>query len=225
MGDAFALSKVQVPPPQPQTQDNRDPKLLKAAQMYENQFLREMVRAMRKTVNESELMPAGMGEKIYREQLDDQYVDQWVGKGGVGLADLIYNQINDRYGKQFGMKNIKPLEKPKGPLPEDLKQNMKIKKNTDVKSDQFTFYINRELDKKALDIMSPWSGTVQSSFQSPEGLSVIKLDHDNGTQSTLAFNGAVSDLSPDTKVTPGDRIGRFSAEKPLIWSINYSPVS
>ncbi|MDZ4660909.1 MAG: rod-binding protein [Pseudomonadota bacterium] len=221
MGDISSIAKTQ---PQPQ-QDTRDPKLLKAAQLYESQFLREMVRAMRKTVSESELMPASMGEKIFRNQLDDEYVDQWVGKGGVGLSDLIYNQIKERYGNQFGMKNIKPLDRPRGPLPEDLKQNIKIKKNGDGKVDQFSFYINKELDKKTLEILSPWSGKVQSSFQSPEGLSIVKLDHDNGTQSTLAFNGAVSSLPPDTKVAPGDRIGRFSAEKPLIWSINYSPVS
>ena len=224
MGDISLVAKAN-PRPEPQQPDTRDPKLLKAAQLYETQFLREMVRAMRKTVNESEFMPAKMGEKIYREQLDDQYVDQWVGKGGVGLSDLIYKQINDRYGKQFGMKNIKPLDKPMGPLPTDLKQNMKIKKSGEGKVDQFSFYINKELDKKAMDILSPWSGTIQSSFQSPEGLSIVKLDHDNGTQSTLAFNGATSDLSPDTKVGPGDKIGRFSGEKPLIWSINYSPVT
>ncbi len=221
MGDISSIGKTN---PLPQ-QDTRDPKLLKAAQMYESQFLREMVRAMRKTVSESDLMPAKMGEKIFREQLDDQYVDQWVGKGGVGLSDLIYNQINERYGKQVGMKNIKPLEKPKLPLPDDNKQNIKIKKTGDAKNDQFSFYINKELDKKTMDVLSPWSARVQSSFQSPEGLSIVKLDHDNGTQSTLAFDGAPTDLLPDTKVAQGDRIGRFSAEKPLIWSINYSPVS
>lgn len=70
-----------------------------AAELYEEQFLREMVRAMRKTVPQSDLMAPNMAEKIYREQLDDQYVEAWVRNGGTGLADLIEQQIRELQGQ------------------------------------------------------------------------------------------------------------------------------
>ncbi len=203
-------------------EQEKNPKLLQAAQMYENQFLREMVRSMRKTVNESELLPTSMGEKIFREQLDDQYVDQWVSKGGVGLSDLIYNQIVDRYGQALGIKNNQQLTPQKGPLPLDTKQNIKINKKSGDNSDTFSFYINNQLDKKSLEILSPWSGRVQSSFESPDGMKVVRVDHDNGVESTLAFHGATEEIAPETRLSPGDKVGRFMGEKPLIWSIKYS---
>jgi flagellar protein FlgJ len=56
-----------------------------------------MVRAMRKTVPESDFMAPNMAEKIYREQMDDNFVDSWVDGGGVGLGDMIYDQLMQRY--------------------------------------------------------------------------------------------------------------------------------
>lgn len=74
----------------------RDERVQKAAEMYEDQFLREMVRAMKKSIPESDLVKKNMGEKIFQDQLDETHVEAWVNKGGVGLADLIYNNIMDR---------------------------------------------------------------------------------------------------------------------------------
>lgn len=71
------------------------------AKLYEGQFLRELVRQMRGTVPDSGLIEQSMGEKIYREELDNQYVESWVNEGGIGLADLIYDQILEKYGAQI----------------------------------------------------------------------------------------------------------------------------
>ena len=80
------------------TQDARDPKMLEAARSFENQFIRQMISEMRKTVPQDELLGNSMADDIFREQLDDKYADQWVDQGGIGLADMIYNQLYEKYG-------------------------------------------------------------------------------------------------------------------------------
>jgi Rod binding domain-containing protein len=78
--------------------DSRNPKLLKAAQSFEGQFIRQMIAEMRKTVPKDELVGEGMADGIYREQLDNEYADNWVNQGGIGLADMIYEQLQQKYG-------------------------------------------------------------------------------------------------------------------------------
>lgn len=72
-------------------------KLQDASRMFERQFLQEMVKAMRGTVQKSGLVPETMGERIFSEQLDHEYIRAWVDSGGVGFADHIYKNIKDRY--------------------------------------------------------------------------------------------------------------------------------
>ncbi len=71
----------------------RDQRVLDAARMYEKYFLNQMVKAMRGTVSYSDLQKPSMGEEIYRDQLDDQYVDSWTESGGIGLADMIHDEL------------------------------------------------------------------------------------------------------------------------------------
>ena len=78
---------------QPEPSRVRHPQVHKAAQLYEDQFLREMVKAMRRGIPESGFIKKNMGERIYREQLDHRYVEAWVQHGGVGLTDLIYKNL------------------------------------------------------------------------------------------------------------------------------------
>lgn len=71
----------------------RDQRVMDAARMYEKYFLNQMVKAMRSTVKYSDLQKPTMGEEIYRDQLDDQYVDSWAQTGGIGLADMIHDEL------------------------------------------------------------------------------------------------------------------------------------
>ena len=71
-----------------------------------------MVKAMRSTVHKDDgFLPTNMAENIFSEQLDQQYVEKWADKGGIGLADMIYNQMHER---MFPQHNLAP---PAGPLP------------------------------------------------------------------------------------------------------------
>ncbi|MCB9073245.1 MAG: rod-binding protein [Bdellovibrionaceae bacterium] len=81
--------------PQP-IQNDLDTQLRQAAKMYEQQFLGEMMRAMRKTVEHSEVTKPSMAEKIYQDELYSQYAEKWVDNGGNGLADLIYKELKEK---------------------------------------------------------------------------------------------------------------------------------
>src|ERR1700676_4446548 len=72
--------------------ESRDPKFLEAAKSFEGQFIRQMISEMRKTVPKDELIPETMADNIFRDQLDGEYADKWTNNGGIGLADVIYDQ-------------------------------------------------------------------------------------------------------------------------------------
>lgn len=88
----------------------REAQIDNVSKMYEKHFLRELVKAMRSTVTPSEWTQPGMAESIYRQNLDHEYVEQWGNEGGIGLADVIYDQIVFQYGKT-GQKNSETRQK------------------------------------------------------------------------------------------------------------------
>lgn len=101
-------------------------KMQGAAELYEKQFLREMVKAMRSTIKYSDLSQPTMGEQIYNDKLYEEYVDKWSQRGGVGFREIIYQQLLERYSPYhrtnqnlakgpIELKNSqpKPLEGPK----------------------------------------------------------------------------------------------------------------
>ena len=94
-----------------------------AAKMYEQHFLNEMMRTMRQTIHEGEFMKTSFGEKIFREQLDGQYVEKWSDRGGVGLADMIYKNIKEKYMPD----PQKQMARPQGPLPLEGKSGPPLK--------------------------------------------------------------------------------------------------
>jgi peptidoglycan hydrolase FlgJ len=188
----------------PTNTDTRDPKIMKAAQMYETQFLREMVRAMRKTVSDSELVKTNMAEKIFREQLDDEYVDQWVNvKGGVGLSNMIYDQIVDRYGAQLG------IQKPHVPMSGD---KIKTLKANDSKGTTF------KIDGPQSAVHSPWSGKIAQSFKTPDLNQLVKINHHNGMNSLLRFRGETENDLIGKDVVAGEKLG--TAAGLLEWTLN-----
>src|ERR1700733_15423656 len=91
-------NSLPVPTNQNLDEKKRDPKMLEAARGFENQFVRQLISEMRKTVPKDELLPESMTEDIFKEQLDGEYADKWVQNGGIGLADIIYDQLEQRYG-------------------------------------------------------------------------------------------------------------------------------
>ena len=103
----ISMSKIEKAPRPIATQrtpEQVEAKFKEAGELYEKQFLRELVKAMRSSVQESSLVPKSQAEKIYQEQLDHQMVEAWGDRGGVGLGDMITDRLIQQYGQQAGLK-------------------------------------------------------------------------------------------------------------------------
>lgn len=68
-------------------------KLKESAKELEVHFLNEMMKAMRKTVPESELFDKNSAEKIYEEMQDKEFAKAMSDSHDIGIASAIYNQM------------------------------------------------------------------------------------------------------------------------------------
>lgn len=97
----------------PHGQPPRNEKVDQVAKMYERQFLSEMFKAMRSTVNETD--KPSMAQEIYQGQRDEQYLDAWSEQGGIGFSNIIYDQIMEKFfgqtpqGAQLKKQGMIPL--------------------------------------------------------------------------------------------------------------------
>ncbi|MBT4761847.1 MAG: hypothetical protein HOO06_09145 [Bdellovibrionaceae bacterium] len=179
-----------------------------AAQMYEKQFLGEMVRAMRKTIDgQHGIVKKSYSEKLYSDQLDSEYVDSWTKSGGVGMADLIFNQITDKY---FSGNHL--VRKQKGPisLDKNSKSQMHELKSVDEGNGSKTFLIKPEQQNVKPDVTSPWKGKVEKSYKTDQGTNVLELKHlESGLMSKMVFPGSLLQLKPGVELDAGQKIGQF----------------
>lgn len=202
-------------------QKSPDEKLRDVSNMYEKHFLREMLKAMRSTVHEGGFIQSNQAEKIFREQLDDNYVDKWSERGGIGLSDMIYKQLLDKFGVAMGIRS--PIAKPQGPLPLDQKGSTHIQPFQHPGKKSAMAY---RIDALALQtgeaqsVKSPWDGVLLGRQSLMDGQTVVDLEHDNGLKSQLVFKGALSKLTPGQKLQAGDTLGFLSSEaKSLYWTV------
>ncbi len=72
-------------------------KLKDACKGFESMFIQMMWKEMRRTVPEDSLFGESNGEKIFRDMLDTEMVDRMSDAGGLGLADVMYNQLTSQY--------------------------------------------------------------------------------------------------------------------------------
>lgn len=217
----------------------QDGQLRDAAKLYEQHFMREMVKAMRQASPDGGLVEKSMGEKIFSEQLDNQYVENWSGRGGVGLADMIYNHVKERYfpeaQNQFG--------KPKGPIPLEsgsrgaIKGDWKMKPlplnqptlpdSAAVPATQMRFE-GENLSEAQRQVQAPWAGTIGEKFTTENGINVIEIKHDEslggpdvslgpGLVSRLVFEGAIEGHKTGDEVAAGAPIGQVQSRGSAQW--------
>jgi flagellar protein FlgJ len=87
MGAVAAAGKA-VTDPQAEAQ------LLKeACRGFESLFIRILLEEMRKTVTQSSVFGSRREEWYFTEMLDDSLADAMAESGGVGLADVLYDQL------------------------------------------------------------------------------------------------------------------------------------
>jgi flagellar protein FlgJ len=190
--------------------------------MYEQVFLKQMIGAMRDAVPKSDLVKESMGERIYKDQMYDKYVEQWSNAGGVGLGDLIYDQIIEKFGPQE--KQIRPM----GPVPlktgktfeiENLSGKNKAEGQSGAMLLKFKPGKNLRQNFEPLQIISPWEGEVVGSNTLETGEKALFLKHPNGLKSTFVFNGS---LNLDKKsFGPGENIGTVTPESnEFLWKLD-----
>lgn len=200
-------------------QKSADQKLRDVSDMYEKHFLREMMKAMRSTVHEGGFIQTNQAEKIFKEQLDDHYVDKWGERGGIGLSDLIYKQLVDKFGIAMGIKA--PVAKPQGPLPFN---NSQIKPfEHPGKKHAVSYRIDIKNNEKKNDVASvkaPWDGLLLGKKTLADNQIMLELEHDNGLKSQLIFKGSLSNFKTGEKLQGGDTIGILSNEaQALYWTV------
>lgn len=205
-----------------------DGQLKDAAKMYENHFLNQMVKAMRSTIpREDGLIKQNMAEKIFTEQLDNQYVQGWTDKGGVGLADLIYNQIREKYvgatkkdfskhgaipiapKEQNGLRSTDSIQMKMLPVPPDAKLN-------------YRFEV-QDPSGAPFEAVTPMSGEVKEARALGDGWNLVRMDHGQGLATELTFPGALTELSVGQELEAGRRLGVLDSGRPVLaWKLDWS---
>ncbi|MBN2617049.1 MAG: rod-binding protein [Spirochaetales bacterium] len=70
-----------------------DKKLRETCEEFEAMFIKQMLSAMKSTVNKSDLIKENMGEKIFDDMLYDEYAKKMSKTAGLGIADMMYKQL------------------------------------------------------------------------------------------------------------------------------------
>ncbi len=74
---------------------NKDSKLYKACEDFQSIFIKQMLDAMRKTIDHSDdLLKRSQGQSIFEDMLYDQYAKNMSQVGGFGLAKVMYQQMD-----------------------------------------------------------------------------------------------------------------------------------
>ena len=70
-----------------------DEKLKKVCKDFESFFINYMLKEMRKTVPKYDIIPETNAKKIFDSMLYEKISDRMADKGGIGIANMIYESI------------------------------------------------------------------------------------------------------------------------------------
>lgn len=223
----------------PGVSDEIRDKVKGVASMYEKQFLGEMMKAMRSTVTPTN--EPSMAENIYKDQLDSQYVDSWGENGGIGLSNLIYDQIMEKY---FGESATQAL-KQQGPVALTDRDVLRVSRvggssngpshgpssGTLVASNGSTqiplrVEVRPSTNSGPAKVQAPWDANVVQTSR-VDGKTAVTLEHGEGVRSTLIFDGVPSsEVKPGYKLAKGQSLGVLNPDsKSFFWNLNHSKTS
>lgn len=186
-------------------------KVAEVAKLYEKQFLGEMMKAMRGTVSFAEKQ--SMAEGIYRDQLDSEYVDAWGNQGGIGMSDLIYEQIMEKY---FNTNSGQSLKK-QGPIAisdRDVVSVSRVKSSDPAAVSQVPLRIGVKPAPASTpaQVQAPWDSKVVSKTR-VDGKTALTLEHDGGLRSTVIFDGvSAADAETGVQLKKGQTLGTLNPD-------------
>ena len=198
-------------------------KFREVSDLYEKNFMREMLKAMRSTVQESGFVKTNQAEKIFREQLDDHYVDKWSEKGGVGFSDIIYDQLMQKYGPVLDKAH---LRQPHAPIAVDPKRNTSVqfqvtKNSSSANGERIDMAITAKDGKwDQSKVVAPWAGTLLNKIALGDDQQALEIDHGNGLLGRYVFKGQLANLEKSSQLEAGQVLGQVSPDaKALYWSL------
>lgn len=75
-----------------------DKELMKACQDFEAIFVQMLLKSMRATIPESELTEKSTAREIFEDMYDQELASSLSnGKNGIGIAQILYNQMKRNY--------------------------------------------------------------------------------------------------------------------------------
>ena len=69
-------------------------KLREACKDFESLFVKQMLNAMKKTVNKTDLIKRNMGEDIFEDMLYDEYAKKMTETAELGIGKMMYEQLS-----------------------------------------------------------------------------------------------------------------------------------
>jgi flagellar protein FlgJ len=91
-----AVSSVALNASQVRQTVDKSSELYKACRDFEAIFIKQMLDAMRKTVDENGLLDGGLGRDYFNDMLYDEYAKKMADTDQFGLAETMYLQINPK---------------------------------------------------------------------------------------------------------------------------------
>lgn len=94
--ESFQLNEIQPLTMRSQTSTSRkskDEELMEVARKFEGILIHQMLKAMRKTVQKSDLMNS-FSLQQYESMMDEEIAAEMAKHKGIGLADSIFNQLS-----------------------------------------------------------------------------------------------------------------------------------
>lgn len=211
--------------PQAPSPEQMDQKFKDVSKLYEKQFLREMVKAMRSTVHEGGFMQTSHAEKIFREKLDDEYVEKWGDKGGIGLSDMIYDQLIQRYGEAAGIRQRS--QRLKGPISVESLPQFQVRNRSNPALNQSDFPVTYEFQKTTQEksaLLNPLQGKVQRYAKVGPEETLLEVLHEGGLRSRLVFRGPAENLKLGQELQTGQKVGLLSPDaQSFFWSLGHTP--
>jgi murein DD-endopeptidase MepM/ murein hydrolase activator NlpD len=195
-----------------------------AAREFESFLLYYLIKTMRETVQESELLGKRNSEHIYRSMLDEQIAHRLAERGGFGLGEMIYRGITPESAPETQATLANPVslhrQTPeayfKAAVPDDselsLEISARISSGFGWRNDPFT---GESRMHKGIDLALPAGtpvraaadGTVLFSGEMRGYGKVVILGHGDGTETVYAHNR--SNRYPEgTEVRKGEMIAR-----------------
>ncbi len=105
-----------------------DKEIREIATDFESLFVRQILKEMRKTIPKNGFLEESNSTRMYMEMGDDALAKEIAQQGGLGVADLVFEQLKDARDNLFSAAEIakqqsefKPLQRPDGkPNPEEF---------------------------------------------------------------------------------------------------------